>query len=124
MMRLILATRAEGRYLRWINRPSIGYAKRSAGSRSVVPRISADTAIALERSTNPWLTLQAVAGYLALSPSTVRGLMKGPDPLPSFTVGRSRRFSMRSVDAWMRRREAREDAVEHELEILRARRRA
>jgi len=126
--RLVLETRAQGRYLAWLSRPRGGYFKKARGYRGpAIPRLPAEQQHELKGAElrNPWMTLAAVAGYLSLSESTVRNLMRAShDPLPSVTVGRSRRFALRSVDAWKDRREAREDAVENELENLRARRAA
>jgi excisionase family DNA binding protein len=51
-----------------------------------------------------YLDVATLARYTSLSEGTIRGLMKGPNPLPSFTVGRSRRFYRPAVDAWMARR--------------------
>jgi len=65
----------------------------------------------------------ALSAYLSLSASTIRGLMKGSDPLPSFTVGRSRRFYRPAVDAWMARRAGASQAVDAVLDELRAGRR-
>ena len=71
----------------------------------------------------PYLTVAALSVYLSLSESTIRGLMKGPDPLPSFTVGRSRRFYRPAVDTWMARRAGASQAVDTVLDELRAGRR-
>jgi excisionase family DNA binding protein len=70
-----------------------------------------------------YFDIAALADYLSLSESTIRGLMKGPDPLPSFTVGRSRRFYRPAVDTWMARRAGASQAVDAILAELRAGRR-
>ena len=70
-----------------------------------------------------YLTLADLSSYISLSASTIRGLMKGSDPLPSFTVGRSRRFYRPAVDAWMARRAGSSQAVDAVLDELRAGRR-
>jgi predicted DNA-binding transcriptional regulator AlpA len=74
-----------------------------------------------------YFDIAALSAYLSLSESTIRALMKGPDPLPSFTVGRSRRFFRPAVDAWMACRagasEATSQAVDALLDELRAGRR-
>ena len=70
-----------------------------------------------------YLGIATLAAYLSLSQSTIRGLMNGPDPLPSFTVGRSRRFYRPAVDAWMARRAGASQAVDAVLDELRAGRR-
>lgn len=69
-----------------------------------------------------YLTMAALSGYTSLAPSTLRKLMQNSrDPLPSFTVGRRRLFSKQSVDQWMARREAQEQAGHDALENLRLR---
>ena len=70
-----------------------------------------------------YFDIAALSAYLSLSESTIRALMKGPDPLPSFTVGRSRRFFRPAVDAWMARRAGASQAVDAVLDELRAGRR-
>ena len=70
-----------------------------------------------------YFDIASLAAYLTLSESTIRGLMKEPDPLPSFTVGRSRRFYRPAVDAWMARRVGASQAVDAVLEELRSTRR-
>ena len=70
-----------------------------------------------------YFDIAALSAYLSLSESTIRGLMKDPDPLPSFTVGRSRRFCRPAVDTWMARRAGASKAVDAVLDELRAGRR-
>lgn len=67
-----------------------------------------------------YMDIATVAHYTTLSEGTIRGLMKGPDPLPSFTVGRSRRFLRLAVDTWMRRRAGASQAVDNVLEEIRS----
>ncbi len=71
-----------------------------------------------------YLDLKRLAAYTSLSPSTLRQLMRDPlDPLPSFMIGRSRRFARQAVDAWMTRRIGAQTAQAHWLADLRARHR-
>jgi len=70
-----------------------------------------------------YLTLADLSSYISLSASTIRGLMKGSDPLPSFTVGRSRRFYRPAVDSWLARRAGASQAVDLVLDEIRSSRR-
>ena len=70
-----------------------------------------------------YFDIAALSAYLSLSESTIRGLMKEPDPLPSFTVGRSRRFYRPAVDAWMVRKAGASQGVDAVLDEIRSSRR-
>ncbi len=65
-----------------------------------------------------YFNIAALSAYLSLSESTIRALMKGPDPLPSFTVGRSRRFYRPAVDAWMARQAAKSQATAQAVDAI------
>lgn len=67
-----------------------------------------------------YLDIATLARYTSLSAGTIRGLMKGPDPIPSFTVGRSRRFYRPAVDAWMARQAGAGQAVDALLDEIKA----
>lgn len=66
------------------------------------------------------MSVAVLARYTSLSEGTIRGLMKGPDPIPSFTVGRSRRFYRPAVDAWMARQAGAGQAVDALLDEIKA----
>jgi len=66
-----------------------------------------------------YLDIATLARYTCLSESTIRNLLKSPDPIPSFLVGRARRFYRPSVDMWMRRRMAGPAGLDDVLEQIR-----
>ena len=51
-----------------------------------------------------YLTIAAAARYLDCSEGLIRKLLAAPDPMPSVTLGRSRRIPRAALDAWMARR--------------------
>ena len=74
----------------------------------------------MEHSWPEYMDIATLARYVCLSESTIRGLMRNADPLPSFTVGRSRRFLRQAVDTWMRRRAGAFTAVDAVIDEIRA----
>ncbi len=70
-----------------------------------------------------YLDIATLARYTSLSEAMLRKLLRDPlDPIPSFLVGRSRRFYRPAVDAWMSRRGAVGQAVDQALAEIRSRR--
>ncbi len=67
------------------------------------------------------MSIAVLARYASLSESMIRKLVQDSlDPLPSFLVGRSRRFSRQQVDIWMNRRRMAEPlAIDDVLEQIR-----
>jgi excisionase family DNA binding protein len=56
------------------------------------------------------LTLEEVAGFLKIHPSTVYRLLK-KHQIPAFKVGSDWRFNQDSIEKWIRERESLEDHV-------------
>jgi excisionase family DNA binding protein len=58
------------------------------------------------------LTLEEVAGYLRVHPSTIYRLLK-KKKLPAFKVGSDWRFNLESIDRWRAEAEQVEDDFEY-----------
>jgi excisionase family DNA binding protein len=58
------------------------------------------------------LTLEEVAGYLRVHPSTIYRLLK-KKKLPAFKVGSDWRFNLESIDRWRAEAEQVEDEFEY-----------
>jgi excisionase family DNA binding protein len=69
-----------------------------------------------------YLTIAAAAQYLACSEGLIRKLLAAPDPMPSVTLGRSRRIPRVALDAWVSRRMVVPAGVDDVLAELRGRR--
>jgi excisionase family DNA binding protein len=57
------------------------------------------------------LTLEEVAGYLRVHPSTIYRLLK-KKKLPAFKVGSDWRFNLESIDRWRAQAELGDDLME------------
>lgn len=57
------------------------------------------------------LTLEEVAGYLRVHPSTIYRLLK-KKKLPAFKVGSDWRFNLESIDRWRAQAEHGDDLIE------------
>ena len=57
------------------------------------------------------LTLEEVAGYLRVHPSTIYRLLKKKQ-LPAFKVGSDWRFNLESIDRWRARAEHGDEGIE------------
>jgi excisionase family DNA binding protein len=57
------------------------------------------------------LTLEEVAGYLRVHPSTIYRLLK-KKKLPAFKVGSDWRFNLESIDRWRTQAENGEEVIE------------
>jgi excisionase family DNA binding protein len=57
------------------------------------------------------LTLEEVAGYLRVHPSTIYRLLK-KKKLPAFKVGSDWRFNLESIDRWRTQAENGEELIE------------
>jgi excisionase family DNA binding protein len=68
------------------------------------------------------LTIAAAAKYLDCSKGLIRKLLAAPDPMPSVTLGRSRRIPRVALDAWVSRRMVVPAGVDDVLAELRGRR--
>lgn len=53
-----------------------------------------------------YLSIATAAEYLDCSKGLIRKLLAAPDPMPSVTLGRSRRIPRAALDAWITRRMA------------------
>jgi excisionase family DNA binding protein len=69
-----------------------------------------------------YLSIATAAQYLDCSEGLIRKFLKAPDPIPSVTLGRSRRIPRVALDAWVARRAAVPGGVDDVLAALRARR--
>jgi excisionase family DNA binding protein len=58
------------------------------------------------------LTLEEVAGYLRVHPSTIYRLLK-KKKLPAFKVGSDWRFNLESIDRWRAEAEQSDDEFEY-----------
>jgi excisionase family DNA binding protein len=58
------------------------------------------------------LTLEEVAGYLRVHPSTIYRLLK-KKKLPAFKVGSDWRFNLESIDRWRAEAEQVDDELEY-----------
>jgi excisionase family DNA binding protein len=69
-----------------------------------------------------YFTIAAAAQYLDCSKGLIRKLLAVPDPMPSVTLGRSRRIPRVALDAWVSRRMVVPAGVDDVLAELRGRR--
>ncbi len=110
----------------WDQRPGpLGDSRTLADCCSPNP-VSAPTPSALptQPATTPpeereYFTIATAAQYLDCSKGLIRKLLAVPDPMPSVTLGRSRRIPRAALDAWVARRMAAPVGVDDVLEQIR-----
>jgi excisionase family DNA binding protein len=66
-----------------------------------------------------YLSIAAAAQYLDCSEGLIRKLLADSDPMPSVTLGRSRRIPRAALDTWLARRMAAPGGVDDVLAKLR-----
>ena len=66
-----------------------------------------------------YLSITTAAQYLDCSKGLIRKLLAAPDPMPSVTLGRSRRIPRAALDTWVARRMAAPVGVDDVLDQIR-----